>query len=114
VGSPDSDDADGSSSAEGGDGEPVLQPYQELMPKVRQSDGFIVSWSREAIVKQLLTETKLAKEFYDVDPMSREEAENIAFDVEHRILSLRLKFISGPLIRELVNNVLLGRAKDKP
>jgi anaerobic ribonucleoside-triphosphate reductase len=114
MGSPDSDDTDGAESTEGGDGEPVLQPYQELMPKVRQSDGFIVSWSREAIVKQLLTETKLAKEFYDVEPMSREEAEDIAFDVEHRILSLRLKFISGPLIRELVNNVLIGRAKDKP
>jgi len=97
-----------------GDGELVLQSYQELMPKVRTSDGFIVSWNREAIVKQLLTETKLAKEFYDVQPMSQEEAEEIAFDVERKILNLRLKFISGPLIRELVNNILLGMSKDKP
>jgi len=97
-----------------GDGELALQAYQDLMPKVRRSDGFIVSWNREAIVKQLLTETKLAKEFYDVRPMGQEEAEEIAVDVERKILNLRLKFISGPLIRELVNNVLLGRSKDKP
>ncbi len=97
-----------------GDGELVLQPYQELMPKVRTSDGFIVSWNRDAIVKQLLTETKLAKDFYDVKPMRQEEAEEIAFDVERKILNLRLKFVSGPLIRELVNNVLLGMSKDKP
>jgi len=96
------------------DGELGLQAYQELMPKVRRSDGFIVDWNREFIVKQLLTETKLAKEFYDVRPMSQEEAEQIAVDVERKILSLRLKFISGPLIRELVNNVILGESKDKP
>jgi len=97
-----------------GDGELVLQPYQELMPKVRGSDGFIVPWNREAIVKQLLTETRLAKEFLDIRPMSQEEAEEIAFDVERKILNLRLKFVSGPLVRELVNNVLLGMSKDKP
>jgi len=97
-----------------GDGELVLQPYQELMPKVRGSDGFIVPWNREAIVKQLLTETKLAKEFLDIQPISQEEAEAIAFDVERKILNLRLKFVSGPLVRELVNNVLLGMSKDKP
>jgi anaerobic ribonucleoside-triphosphate reductase len=95
-------------------GEFVVQAYQELMPRVRRSDGFIVDWNREFIVKQLLIETKLAKEFYDVRPMSQEEAEQIAVDVERKILSLRLKFISGPLIRELVNNVLLGESKDKP
>ncbi len=97
-----------------GDEERGLKPYQEPMPKVRGSDGFIVSWNREAIVRQLLNETKLAKEFFDTQPMSREEAEGIASDVERKILSLRLKFISGPLVRELVNNVLLGLSKDKP
>jgi anaerobic ribonucleoside-triphosphate reductase len=97
-----------------GVGDLVLQPYQELMPKVRGSDGFIVSWNRDAIVKQLLTETKLAKEFYGIQPISQEEAEEIAVDVEHKVLNLRLKFVSGPLIRELVNNVLISKAKDKP
>ncbi len=101
------DDADG-------DGELVLQPYQELMPKVRGSDGFIVPWNREAIVKQLLTETKLAKEFFDLPAINQQEAEEIASDVERKILNLRLKFVSGPLIRELVNNVLLSVSKEKP
>jgi ribonucleoside-triphosphate reductase len=90
-----------------------IQAYQELMPKVRRSDGFIVAWSRNAIVKQLLTETKLAKEFFDIRQMSLDEAEEIAVDVERKVLNLRLKFISGPLIRELVNNVLLDKSKEK-
>jgi len=96
------------------DGAFVLQAYQELMPKVRRSDGFIVDWNRDFIVKQLITETKLAKEFYNVRPMNQEEAEHIAVDVERKILSLRLKFISGPLIRELVNNILLSQSKENP
>lgn len=83
-------------------------------PMVRRSDGFIVPWDRNAIVKQLLTETKLAKEFYEVRPISKDEAEQIANDVEGKILDLRLSFISGPLVRELVNNVLLDKSKEKP
>ncbi len=81
---------------------------------VRRSDGFIVPWDRNAIVKQLLTETKLAKEFYEVRPISEGEAEQIASEVERKILNLQLSFISGPLIRELVNNVLLDRSREKP
>jgi len=80
---------------------------------VRRSDGFIVPWNRSAVVKQLLTETELAKEFYEVRPMSSEEAEEIAVNVEKKIFDLRLRFISGPLIRELVNNILLDKSKEK-
>ena len=86
----------------------------EKRPMVRRSDGFIVPWDRNAIVKQLLTETKLAKEFYEVRPISEEEAEQIATEVERKIINLRLSFISGPLVRELVNNVLLDKSKEKP
>ncbi|RLI20307.1 anaerobic ribonucleoside-triphosphate reductase, partial [Candidatus Bathyarchaeota archaeon] len=87
---------------------------QEIKPMVRRSDGFMVEWDRKAIVKQLLTETKLAKEFFDVRPMTLEEAEEIAKEVERRVFDLRLRFISGPLIRELVNNVLLAKSREKP
>jgi len=87
---------------------------QQSQPMVRRSDGFIVPWNRNAIAKQLLTETKLAKGFFNVRPMSPEEAEDIAIDVEKKVFDLKLKFISGPLIRELVNNVLLQKSKDKP
>jgi len=86
----------------------------EKRPMVRRSDGFIVPWDRNAIVKQLLTETKLAKDFYEVRPINEEEAEQISTEVERKILNLRLSFISGPLIRELVNNVLLDRSREKP
>jgi len=86
----------------------------ETRPTVRRSDGFIVPWDRNAIVKQLLTETKLAKEFYEVKPISEEEAEQIATEVERKVLNLQLSFISGPLIRELVNNVLLDKSREKP
>ena len=86
----------------------------EKRPMVRRTDGFIVPWDRNAIVKQLLTETKLAKEFYEVKPISEKEAEQIAVEVERKILNLRLRFISGPLIRELVNNVLLDKSREKP
>jgi len=81
---------------------------------VRRSDGFIVPWNRSAVVKQLLTETKLAKEFYEARSISKEEAEEIAVNVEKKIFDLRLKFVSGPLIRELVNNILLDKSKEKP
>jgi len=88
--------------------------FKEVQPKVRRTDGFIVPWNRNAIVRQLLTETKLAKEFYDVRPISREEAEEIAIDAEKRIFDLKLTFVSGPLIREMVNNILLDRSKERP
>ena len=90
------------------------EPVKEIRPMVRRSDGFIVPWNRAAIVKQLLTETKLAKEFYDARPMSKEEAEAIAANVEKKIFDLKLEFISGPLVRELVNNILLDKSKVKP
>ena len=59
-------------------------------------------------------ETKLAKEFYEVGPISEKEAEEIAVDVEKKIFDLSLRFISGPLIRELVNSILLDKSKEKP
>jgi len=90
------------------------ETIQEFRPMVRRSDGFIVPWDRKAVVKQLLVETKLAKEFYEVRPMSEEEAEEIAVNVEKKIFDLRLKFVSGPLVRELVNNILLDESKEKP
>ncbi|UCD26365.1 MAG: anaerobic ribonucleoside-triphosphate reductase [Candidatus Bathyarchaeota archaeon] len=93
-------------------GKPEL--VKEIRPMVRRSDGFIVPWDRSAIVKQLLTETKLAKEFYEARPMSRKEAEGIAVNVEKKIFDLKLEFISGPLVRELVNNILLDKSKVKP
>ena len=81
---------------------------------VRGTDGFIVPWNRRAIVEQLLTETKLAEEFYETRAISQQEAEEVAFEVEKKVFDLNLKFVSGPLIRELVNNILLAKSGEKP
>jgi anaerobic ribonucleoside-triphosphate reductase len=92
----------------------MTEIIQKLRPMVRGTDGFMVPWNRNEIVEQLLTETKLAEEFYETRAMSKQEAEDIAFEVEQKIFDLNLKFISGPLIRELVNNILLAKSAQNP
>ncbi|RLF13226.1 MAG: hypothetical protein DRJ97_08410, partial [Thermoprotei archaeon] len=81
-----------------------VEYYVAGMPMVRTSDGYLAPWNREAIVKQLLRETKLAEEFFGIPAMTRAEAEEIAREAETRILSMKAKFVSAPLIREIVNN----------
>ncbi|HID08958.1 TPA: hypothetical protein EYP13_01890, partial [Candidatus Micrarchaeota archaeon] len=84
------------------------------LPLVRTSDGYLVKWDRGAIVRQLVRETKLAEEIFGIEPMPERDAEAIAEEVERRLLSLRAKFVSGALIREMVNNVLLERSEERP
>jgi len=92
----------------------MTEIIQKIRPMVRGTDGFITPWNKNQIVEQLLTETKLAEEFYETRPINRQEAEEIAFEVEQKVFDLNLKFISGPLIRELVNNILLSKSAQKP
>ncbi|RZN64872.1 MAG: anaerobic ribonucleoside-triphosphate reductase [Candidatus Methanoliparum thermophilum] len=91
-------------SSQGGAGTLVL-------PDVRTTDGHILKWDRTNIVDQLVRETKLAEEFYGIEPCSKEEAEEIAIEAEKRIKKMQLKFLSGPLIREIVNIILLERGR---
>ena len=96
---------------------PMLQPrtlqttlfgeQAEEMPNVRTSDGFILPWNSEAIVKQLIRETALAQTFYGKRGMKRPEARRIADIVEKKIKPMDVHELSGPLIREFVNVVLL-------
>jgi len=92
----------------------VTEILQKIRPMVRGTDGFIITWNRRQIVEQLLTETKLAEEFYETRAITRQEAEEVASEVEQKVFDLNLKFISGPLIRELVNNVLLSKSAQRP
>lgn len=80
-----------------------------IMPKVRTTAGHMVDWDRSIIVNQLLKETKLAARFHGKPGIEKDEALDIAKDVERRIRSLDLRFLSGPLIREIVNMELLQR-----
>ena len=86
----------------------------EPMPMVRTSSGHFVPWSRQAIVNSLLKETRLAEKFFSVRAITKEEAEAIALEVETKIQRMGLKFISGPLIREVVNIVLLEKGSKNP
>jgi len=80
-----------------------------IMPKVRTTDGHLMDWDREAIVKQLLKETKLSEQFYKASGISEEEAKEIAKETERRIRWMDVKFLSGPLVREIMNVILLER-----
>lgn len=81
---------------------------------VRTSSGYFEPWDRSKIVKQLLKETQLAEEFFNIPPISREEAEAIALEAERRIKNMNAFFVSAPLIREVVNNILLEWSSFKP
>ncbi len=65
--------------------------------KVRTSDNTIESFDRKKITRSLLQETRIPQEV----------AENVAREAEDELRRLKLDFISGPLIREIVNVKLL-------
>lgn len=80
-----------------------------VMPRVRTTDGHLMEWNRDAVVKQLLRETKLSEQFYRIPRITEEEASEIAREVERRIRWMNVEFLSGPLVREIVNVILLER-----
>ena len=82
-----------------------------IMPKVRTTDGHLMDWNRDAIIKQLLKETKLCEKFYGIPAIDRKTAETVAIEAENRIKKMDLKFLSGPLVREIVNVILLEIGK---
>jgi len=79
------------------------------LPFVRTSDGHIIEWDRNRIVRQILLETKMVEDFYGYEGADEATAEEIARLVEQRILTLGLKALSGPLIREIMNITLLEK-----
>jgi anaerobic ribonucleoside-triphosphate reductase len=83
--------------------------FLPAIPKVRTTDGHMVEWDRERIVRQLVQETRLIGVFYGHESATEEKAREIASLVEQRILKLGLQVLSGPLIREITNIVLLEK-----
>ncbi|MBN1683579.1 anaerobic ribonucleoside-triphosphate reductase [Candidatus Bathyarchaeota archaeon] len=77
------------------------------MPMVRTTDGYLVPWDKNRIIEQLQRETALAKTMFDMEPLNGLKAEKVANAVEKRIRLIKPKYVSGPMIREIVNNVLL-------
>ena len=76
---------------------------------VRTTDGHLMRWNKEAVMNQLLRETKLSEQFHRIPGICEEEAREIAREVERRIRWMDVKFLSGPLVREIVNVILLER-----
>ncbi|MCX6674036.1 MAG: hypothetical protein NTY37_09690, partial [Methanothrix sp.] len=58
---------------------------------------------------QLLKETKLSEQFYKEPGITEEEAQDIAKEVERRVRWMNVQYLSGPLVREIMNVVLLER-----
>ena len=83
--------------------------YAPILPPVRTSDGHIVEWDRDRIIRQIVEETKLVETFYGYKGADEATAQEIARDVENKIKSMGLKSLSGPLIREIVNITLLEK-----
>ncbi|HUK93374.1 MAG TPA: anaerobic ribonucleoside-triphosphate reductase [Methanomicrobiales archaeon] len=81
--------------------------FVPTLPKVRTTDGHMVEWDRDRIVRQIVEETRLIEVFYGHESATEETAREIAVLVEQRIQKLGLQSLSGPLIREIVNTVLL-------
>ena len=79
------------------------------LPPVRTSDGHIIEWDRNRIVRQIREETRLVEDFYGYEGADEATAQEIARLVEQRILTLGLKALSGPLIREIMNIMLLEK-----
>jgi len=79
------------------------------MPRVRTTDGHLLEWDREAVAKQLVKETKLSSQFYRVSAITEEEAAEIAREVERRVRWMNVEYLSGPLVREIVNVILLEK-----
>lgn len=66
------------------------------IPKVRTTDGHLMDWDRNTIVKQLLKETKLSEQFYGKESITEQEAKEIAKETEKRIKDMGVKFPLGP------------------
>jgi ribonucleoside-triphosphate reductase len=64
---------------------------------VKVSRGDVVEWNRQSIVDALLRETTIAPEL----------AERISREVEETIINSKIKFVTAPLIREVVNEKLI-------
>ena len=83
--------------------------FSPALPGVRTTDGHIIEWDRNRIAEQIKKETKLVEAFYGYEGADDATAQAIARQVEQRILSLGLKSLSGPLIREIMNITLLEK-----
>ena len=88
----------------------IRRHHHPVNAPVRTSDGHILEWDRDRIVRQILKETRLLRSFTGLTGR-RGTAQEIAREVEERIKKLNLRTLSGPLIREIMNTILIERGR---
>jgi len=84
------------------------------MPMVHTTDGFLVPWDKTRIVAMLNKETQLAETMFDIPAISELTAERLADEVERRFRLTKPRFVSGPMVREVTNNLLLEWSNEVP
>lgn len=78
---------------------------------VEDSRGFVFPFDKQKVVKMLLKETDLDPAICEVTPMNLEYATQVADQVESIIQLMALPVVSGPMIREVTNVVLMMRGQ---
>jgi ribonucleoside-triphosphate reductase len=84
------------------------------MPMVHTTDGFLLPWDKTRITDMLGKETQLAEKMFGIPSISEYYAEKIAEEVEHRFKLTKPKWVSGSMIREVTNNLLLEWSDEIP
>ena len=84
------------------------------MPMVRTTDGYLIPWEKTRIIDMLDRETTLAEKMFDIPAISELTAEKVADEVERRIRLTRPRYVSGPMVREVTNNILLEWSHEIP
>ncbi len=84
------------------------------MPMVHTTDGYLIPWEKTRITDMLDRETTLAEKMFDIPAISELTAEKVADEVERRIRLTRPRYVSGPMVREITNNILLEWSHEIP
>jgi anaerobic ribonucleoside-triphosphate reductase len=84
------------------------------MPMVHTTDGFLLPWNKNRITDMLEKETQLSEKMFGIPSISDYYAEKIAVEVERRFKLTKPKWVSGSMIREVTNNLLLEWSDEVP
>ena len=84
------------------------------MPMVRTTDGYLIPWDKTRIIDTLDRETTLAEKMFDIPAISEMAAQKVADETERRIILTRPRYVSGPMVREITNNILLEWSHEIP
>jgi len=79
---------------------------------VRTNNSQLRPWSKNAISEQLIKETNLLEDFFQIPGISKDEADEISDEVERRINFKKHPIINSSLVREIANQILLEKGQE--